>query len=292
MTEFKIIENYRDNDFYRESFFDLTRKVFNGLDFKTWYQKGFWADAYVPYAIVKDNQIISNVSISTMQVYVNGEIKKGLQFATVGTLPEYRKQGLSRELMNYVLDKYKDWADIHFLFANETVTGFYPLFGFKLNDEVVFRSLSDLPSPKFFSTRLDLNNPDDVKLIKQKVENRKPITKLFGAENYGFITFWHLVNIYPDDIYYLKDEDIIIIATEEAKELHIRDIIFENEFDLNKALQKITKNKIEAVNYYFSPDVLRYNFDETAPTKDSPLFIIEDMPFKKKLFKFPATAQT
>lgn len=262
------------------------------MDFKPWYQKGFWTDAYVPYSIVKDEQIISNVSISTMQIYVNGEIKNGLQFATVGTLPEYRKQGLSKELMNYVLDKYKDWTEVHFLFANETVTKFYPLFGFQINDEVVFRSLSNLPEPKFSVVKLDLNNSNDVQLIKRKIEKRKPISKLFGAENFGFITHWHLLNIYPDNIYYLKDEDIIIITTEEENELHIWDIIFEKEFDLNEALMKVAKSKINTVNYYFSPDVLKYNFDEVKPTEGSPLFIIEDMPFKGKQFKFPATAQT
>ncbi len=292
MTKYKIIENYRDNDPYRESFFELTKKVFSGLDFKPWYEKGFWTNDYVPHSVVKDDQVISNVSVSTMQVYVNGEIKNGLQFATVSTLPEYRKQGLSRELMNYVLDKYKDWVEINFLFANETVTEFYPLFGFKLTDEVIFRNLSNLPKTKFSAVNLDLNNLNDAELIKQKNEKRKAITKLFGAEDYGFITHWHLLNIYPHDIYYLKDEDIIIIATEDQNELHIWDIIFENDFDLNEVLQKVTKNKITAVNYYFSPDVLKYNFDDVKPTEGSPLFIIEDMPFKKKQFKFPATAQT
>ncbi len=181
MNKYKIIENYRDNDFYRESFFELTKKVFDGLDFKPWYDKGFWTEAYVPHSIHKEDQIVSNVSISTMQIYVNGEIKNGLQFATVSTLPEYRKQGLSRELMNYVLDKYKDWTDINFLFANETVTNFYPLFGFQIYDEVIFRKLSDLPVPEFSATKLDLNNQKDFEIIKNKIEIRKPITKFFWS---------------------------------------------------------------------------------------------------------------
>ncbi len=131
-----------------------------------------------------------------------------------------------------------------------------------------------------------------MKLLKTKLKYENQLPNFFGAENYGFITHWHLLNIYPNDIYFLKDEDIIVIATEEENELHIWDIIFKNEFDLNEVLQKITKNKVNAVNYYFSPDVLNYSFDETKPTEGSPHFIIEDLPFKGMNFKFPATAQT
>ena len=292
MTGYKIIENYRDDKNLRESFFVFTKKVFKSYDFKIWYDKGFWLDEFIPHSIIKDGEIISNVCISKMKIYVNGEIKNGLQYSTVGTLPEYRKQGLSNELMNYVLDKYKTWADVHFLFGNNNVLNFYPLFGFKLYNEVVFRNLTELPKENYSARKLNLTNADDYQLIKDKIEKRKPITKLFGAEDYGFITHWHLWNIFPKDIYYLNEEDLIIIATVENNELHLWDIIFGKDFNLSSAVSKIIKEKVTAVNYYFTPDIIKFNYDEIGQIDNSPLFIRENLELKEKYFKFPVTAQT
>ena len=292
MPRYKIIENYRNDDKLRNNFFKFTEAVFQSYDFKIWHDKGFWTDEYVPHSIVKDGEVISNVSISTMKIYVNGELKNGLQFATVGTLNEHRKQGLSREIMNYVLDKYKDWAQVHFLFGNNNVLSFYPLFGFQLYEEKVFRSLSDLPVPKFSARKLNLNSNEDYDLIKEKIQSRKCISKLFGAEDYGFVTHWHLLNVFPNDIYYVGEDDLIVIATEESGELHVWDIIYTTEFDLKEVLKKVVSKKVKAVNYYFSPDMLKFAYDEAGETVNSPLFIIEDIGLNEKHFKFPTTAQT
>ena len=68
-----------------------------------------------------------------MNLIVNDKTVNGIQIGAVGTLPEYRNKGLSKYLMDLVLDKYQDSTDISFLFANETVTEFYPKFGFDAN---------------------------------------------------------------------------------------------------------------------------------------------------------------
>jgi hypothetical protein len=91
----------------------------------------------------------------------------------------------------------------------------------------------------------------------------------------------------------LHEYDLIVIATEENNELHVWDIIHNNEFDLNESLSKIVKEEIKAINYYFSADILKFNYDETGRTIDSPLFIIEDIgELRGNHFKFPTTAQT
>lgn len=292
MSGYKIVENYRDNEELRNSFFKFSKSVFKSYDFKIWYDNGFWANEYVPHSIVKNGEIISNVSISTMKIYLKGEIKNGLQFATVGTLPEYRKQGLSKELISYVLEKYKNWTDIHFLFGNESVLNFYPIFGFRLNKESVFRNLTDMPRANNSARRLNIIDPNDYKIIKEKIYNRNPISKLFGADDYGFITHWHILNIFPDNIYYIEEADIIIISTEENGELNIWDIVFNDDFDLNNACGAVLKNNIKAVNYYFTPDIIKFHYDEIIDTADSPFFVKEDLGLNGIPFKFPATAQT
>ncbi|GIP11098.1 hypothetical protein J1TS5_32680 [Paenibacillus macerans] len=96
---------------YRASFNRLSKLVFS-IDFEAWYQKGAWDDRYICHSIVSGDQIIANVSVSKMDLFINGESKWALQIGTVMTHPEHRGKGLSKQLMEYVLDAYEDTCDL------------------------------------------------------------------------------------------------------------------------------------------------------------------------------------
>ena len=127
----KSIEiNYRDNDALRASFNELAGKVF-GLSFENWYQNGFWKDNYIPYSVVIDGKVVANVSVNRCDVNYNGETKSLIQLGTVMTDPDHRGKGYARELMEKIISDYEGKVDGMYLFANDSVTSFYPLFGFK-----------------------------------------------------------------------------------------------------------------------------------------------------------------
>lgn len=54
------------------------------------------------------------------------------------THPNYRGQGLAKNLLNHVIAKYEDQYDFLYLFANDTVLDFYPKFGFERIEESSF----------------------------------------------------------------------------------------------------------------------------------------------------------
>jgi len=293
MNKYKICENYRDDDSLRNEFFNLVRIVFPNADFENWYLKGYWADNYIPYSILIDNKIIANVSISKMNLLINGKNLKGIQFGTVSTLPEYRKQGYSKILMDYVLNKYQDSTDIFFLFANDTVLDFYPKFGFKRFTECVFKAKSNLQQLAYSARRLNIKNKSDISVMNDLLKNRLILTKIFGAVDYDFITMWHILNVFPHNLYYLKKEDAIFIATDDNDKMHIWDVIFTKPFDIEASIAKILKsNRIKSIIYYFPPDQLKYNYDSILPFEESPLFIRGKFTLNNTQFKFPITAQT
>ncbi len=293
LNQYKICENYRDNDYLRNEFFNLVRYVFPSTDFEKWYLKGYWAENYIPYSILVDNKIIANASISKMNLLINGKNINGIQFGTVGTLPEYQKQGFSRILMDYVLHKYQDYTDIFFLFANDTVLDFYPKFGFKRFMEFAFVAKSNLPQPAYSARKLNINNKSDISLISDLLKSRFTLTEVFGAVDYDFITMWHILNIYPNNLYYLNNEEAIFILTEEKDKIHIWDVIFIKPFDIEASIANILKsNQIKSIIYYFPPDQLNYNYDSVIPFEESPLFIRGNFAIDNPQFKFPITAQT
>jgi len=293
MSNYKIHDNIKNDDNLRNKFFDFTQTVFPGADFKKWHLKGFWLDNYIPYSIIEDDKIVSNVSITKMNLLIDGKYVKGIQFGTVGTIPGYRDHGLSRFLMEFVLDKYKDDVKFFFLFANDSVMDFYPKFGFERQKAVIFKSSTDLPKPNFSAIKLDINKEKDFKLVCKILNFRLVITRLFGAMDYEFISMWHILNIFHENLYYLEDDGVIIIMTEEDNHLHIWDIIYTKPFDISSIIAKVIKSdNVKSIRYYFSPDQLNFKYDEVEDDEDSPLFVRGKFQLAEKDAKFPATAQT
>ena len=195
MLNNKMIENYRDNEILRNEFHNFISIVFPGISFREWESKGFWTKQYIPLSILQSSKIISNVSASFMDILINGKKCKAIQIGAVGTLPEYRNQGLSRELMNYVINKNRDKINFFFLFANETVLEFYPKFGFRSVQEYIFLKEMDIPKPKYSARKLNIEDDSDYTLLQDLINHRQILTKIFGAENYGSITMWHVLNL-------------------------------------------------------------------------------------------------
>ena len=112
----------------------MANRVF-GLSFQEWCESGYWTDLYLPYAICEGGRVVSNVSVNIMEFSWNGAPRRYIQLGTVMTAPEYRGKGLSRRLMEAVLEDWKNRCDALYLFANNTVLDFYPKFGFERAEE-------------------------------------------------------------------------------------------------------------------------------------------------------------
>ena len=288
----EIIEIDAGNNKLVNEYLNFIFQIFPGAKFLEWWERGFWKDNYKPYSIMESDKIISNVTATIMDVIISGKKYKAVQLGAVGTIAEYRMQGLSRILMDYVLKKFEAEADLFFLFANENVLGFYPKFGFKPLPEKIFQFESNIPKRKFSARKLNLSNFDDYNLLQVLIKERQHITEIFGAENYGALTMWHIFNSYKDSLYYLSGEDALIIKKEKKNEMHIRDIIYRKPFDTIPALSKIIESEImNRIYYYFPPDKIIYPYDD-AVDYNSHLFIKSEIELSSGQLKFPETAKT
>jgi predicted N-acetyltransferase YhbS len=293
VSNYTIYENYRDDEALRNRFFDFVEDVFQGADFRLWFQKGQWSDDYIPFSIVKDDKIVSNVSITRMKILIDGQSVNGIQFGTVGTIPAFRKQGLSRSLMEYVLTRYECSSDIFFLFANESVLDFYTKFGFIKYSEAVFLSESNIPRSADSARKLDIHQEIDAILVQDFLRGRLVLTSVFGALDYGFITWWHILNVFSDNLYYVKDDNVIFIITQRETELHVWDAIFTKPIDISAAIPKIIpRGGVESIHYHFPPDQLNFKYDRVKIDGATHLFVRGAFAIGDRSFKFPTTAET
>lgn len=74
MAKYELVSDYRHNEKLKASFNDLAMKTF-GLDFRGWYNKGYWNDQYIPYSFVQAGKVIANASIYKMSIRVNREFR-------------------------------------------------------------------------------------------------------------------------------------------------------------------------------------------------------------------------
>ncbi|HYK73491.1 MAG TPA: GNAT family N-acetyltransferase, partial [Pseudoneobacillus sp.] len=136
MQEVSFVKGYQHDEKLRKSFNLLATLIF-GIEFESWYQKGYWRDKYIPYSFVVQDQVVANVSVNLIDMTINNSEKSAVQIGTVMTHPDHRGKGYSQLLMNKVLTDYAN-ADLFYLFANETVLDFYPKFGFQRMAETSF----------------------------------------------------------------------------------------------------------------------------------------------------------
>lgn len=291
MNRLQLITDYKQNTALRLNFNQLAHQVF-GIDFEAWYQMGFWSDRYIPYSFETGGQIVANVSANIMDLIINGEKRRAIQIGTVMTRPDYRGQGLAAELMKTVIDAYEDKVDLIYLFANQNAINFYPRFGFQLiqekrftlnvNDEVGGITLSGC-------RQLDTKNIDDLRLIQKLATERIPVSKTLGVENMEYLTLWYALNVFPNDTFYVVDEETIVITKQDNETLIVYDIISAHSVNFMKLLPKIVRGKTRHVEFKFTPDRIGVS-TIVSDLEPMEFFIRTSSSFIKDDFVYPAIA--
>lgn len=280
--KYTYIKAYKDNDKMRTRLNELTEKTF-GFDFENWYSNGFWGDKFIPHSLIDDDKVIANVSVSLMDFDLDGTEKHYIQIGTVMTDKNYRGQGLSRYLMERVIDEYKESSDGVYLFGNDSVINFYPKFGFIRSKE--YQYSKDVYSINNIKKIQQVDMSDKVKskaffnTVSNSISNDR-----FTMNNLGLIAFW---TIWSSSVYYLAEEDAYIIADAEGENLFIKQIIAGHKVNLETVINSFG-NDIKNVRLGFTPyDAAGYIIDEYHE-EDCTLFILgkdlENIENKKLIF--------
>ena len=252
-----FISDYKNDPAYRLSFNELAGKTF-GIDFEKWYQLGFWNDRYVCYSFAEGNRIVANVSASRLDLIFKGQRFSTVQIGTVMTEAEFRGRGLAAQLMRRVLSEYEHQCDLIYLFANRSVLDFYPKFGFVPVQESRFTA--EIGDPGRFSggfRRLDLGNSNDLMILKRLIHERRPISPTIDVDQAQSILAWHCLNVFPRDLYYLDDLELLIIYKIQddvaGARLHLYDVIGARKPEFRPIFERVAHRDITKAVFYFTP---------------------------------------
>lgn len=291
MEKYELVSDYRHDDRLKESFNDLAIKTF-GLDFRDWYNKGYWNDQYIPYSFVQDGKVIANASVYKMTIRINGEQLKGIQIGTVMTDVHYRHQGLAKQLMLHIMNEYEGACDFMYLFANETVLDFYPKFGFtRIHESEFSLDLTAKPIQRQQTSIQQLTIEQDLALLEDYAKNRYIHSSMIAVEQNESLLMFYFTLVFPHAIYYLEDLETIVFMEEEEGGLNIFDIISLQSIDIEELLANIVKETTQKVVFYFTPEFTLSGMTATIqPNDDDALFVLSKKAILQGNFMFPLTS--
>lgn len=276
---------------WHEPFLRFVPRIFPSLSFRRWYELGGWNERYVVFAWRDGDELVSSVSRMQMELVHEGARGRGWQLGTVGTLAEYRRQGLQRPLMTRLFES-TPAGDPTLLFATETVLDFYPRFGFEPVREHIFRAAHPIePNGEPLRT-LRLESTADRTLLKQLAAAAEPVTQRLGAGDYGSIVLWYWCNLYPDAFRYSAEHDAILAVEQTGDVLLIRDVLPPKPFDLEAVLPRIASQPVRHIEFGFTPERI---WPAAAPHRedtDNAMFLRGEKLRPASPFKFPLLAQT
>lgn len=267
------------------------RKVHFDINFEEWFRSGFWNDKYVCYSYIDNNEVISNVSINKMNLIYQGENYSALQIGTVMTHPNYRGQGLAKNLLNHVIAKYEDQYDFLYLFANDTVLDFYPKFGFERIEESSFTV--DACNLKKKASKLKKLNPDnktDFQLISRIVSKRAPLSNILDVKESEDLLMFYVLIALKNELYYLEELDVIILMEQEGTDLYVLDILSTKKLDVVEVLSYLSTKKIETIHLLFTPEKSKYIDAAYIIETEDMLFVRPNVLTSENYFLFPATS--
>ena len=248
--EYQYSNDVRCNEKERNSFIKLAKSVF-GLDFEPWYNSGYWTTDYIPHILLDGEVVVANVSVNIINILHEGQAKRYVQLGTIMTASEYRNCGLSRWLMEKVIGEWQDKCDCMYLYANDSVVDFYPKFEFEKATEYQYRKT--VIKANLDIRKLNMSVEEDGQLLLEKYQLSNPYSNLSMEGNVGLLMFYCL-QFMRDSIYYLPQEEAIIIADIEENKILCYDIFARETVALDTLIGALVSDSSADVVLGFSPN--------------------------------------
>lgn len=178
-----------------------------------------WEQASTPFVVQADIAVLAHVGLLDLPLHLMGQPISVGGVHGVATDPAFQRRGLFRglleELLTFAQAKYST------LVLTTLHPEYFQPFGFRIVPETVGVSdgrMADLPRGR----RLDLTQPDDLRLLHSLIERRTPVSRLLGvgAEKacFGFVEF-------ATPMWYSDVAGYAVVAERVAETLRVYDLV-------------------------------------------------------------------
>lgn len=281
-------ENYWDSLELKVEFLSFLVQIF-GLDLSVWDKMGFWDQRYRPFSYFSGNSLASNVCVYSMDMTIQGKQRLVAQISAVGTLPEYRRKGLSFELIQKAMDWARNNHDFFFLFADKDAYDFYGKCGFRPADEHKACVSVSGKVAQSGAVKLDVQRKDHLEQIYRFASEREPASDVLGVSNQKLFMYWCLYSL-RDHIYYIPALDVLVLYKRDNGLITIFDVVGTNIPAFSALYSYICSESDETIEFLFMVDKLNLGSCDQIRVKDNGAHILGNFPLESTQFMFPFTA--
>jgi len=287
--ELTLRTEYWDDPGALEAFKEFILKI-HGLDFSEWESAGYWDDAYTPFSFFEGDTVVASVCIYLLDAVVQGETTRVAQISGVGTLPERRRKGLSRQLTDVGLEWARGRHDGVFLFADTDAIPYYLRCGFTPIDEYV-EIVEVTPVLNCGgAVRLDPGRKQDLDRIYEYAKRRAPVSDKFSVLNEKLVMF-HALHGLRDKVYEIPDLKCLVFHKRAEGCLSIFDIVGERVPTLTDIYPYIAHENDRYVETHFFADKLGLNETEIRLLPGNNPFVKAAFPVEKPVFPYTSRAE-
>jgi GNAT superfamily N-acetyltransferase len=289
-VEYTYLDNNRDTSKVRLSFNELSQNTF-GLSFENWYKNGYREDQYIPHVLLDGERVVANASANILNFNHEGTIKKYIQIGTVMTDKDYRNIGLSRFLIQKILEEWKSKCDAIYLFANDSVVDFYPKFGFLKANE--YQCQISITPKKGNVRKLNMDKDDDRKLLLKAYSKSNPFSALsvFDCED---LLMFYCTQFMKDCIYFSEDFFAVVIAEQKGSEMLCFDMFCDNKCKMDDLLSIVADEGVLNTVLGFTPKNQLHTIINLLQEENTTLFIHQGSEnlFLENRLMFPLLSHT
>ena len=274
----------------RDSLADFGRQLFGIELFRRSETLEVYPVEYIPFSFALDGRIVANISLGKVNLMLMGQERKAHIVQTVGVLPDFRGQGLIRELFGAVKGYIEMYGGLSFLLAHTGVGQFYPRFGYEAQIEYGFSA----PAPqsrKFSQTspKVALRQPQERQRFVEYAEHRVPVSQVFGTYRQSELLLWFCDSVYEPNLSYLPELDCYVISRIQGNTLVLIDIIGPHIPALEELYPFLGEPGLEKLRFEFTPDLLCERYDSRPHPNDDVFFFQGNFPTLLPPFYVPAT---
>ncbi|KPK48197.1 MAG: hypothetical protein AMS22_15730 [Thiotrichales bacterium SG8_50] len=279
---------YWDDPQAKGAFKEFMIEIF-GSDFSEWEAGGYWDNAYTPFSFFAGEKIVASACFYLLDAVLNGKTTRVAQISAVGTLPEWRRKGLNRQLLDAGLNWAQGRHEAVFLFATHESIPFYEACGFTPIDEYVeFVDVQPVTNCGG-AVKLDPGNMHDREKIYDYAKRRTPISDKFSVLHEKLIMY-HVLYTLRKHIYEILDLQCLVFMERNEGCLKVYDILSERIPNLKELYPYIADKDDRTIEFQFFTDKLGLDTTRTRPLFGNNPFVKGAVPIAKPVFPFTARA--
>jgi predicted N-acetyltransferase YhbS len=286
--ELQLKTNYWNDHEASAAFKEFILKI-HGLDFTKWESCGYWDQAYTPFSYFAGETVVASVCVYLLDAVLDGRNTRIAQISGVGTLPEWRRKGLNRELTDIGLTWAEGKHEGVFLFSTTDAIPYYERCGFSRINEYVETTQVEPVSNRDGAVKLDPDCKQELDRIYRYATQRVPVSDRFSVLNAKLVMF-HVLYGLGDCVLELPDLECLVLYKREDDVLTIYDIVGERIPRFDDFYPYLADPNDRVIEFHFGTDKLGLKSSGTRLLVGNNPFVLGAFPIETPVFPFTSRA--